>query len=97
MIDLEQVRKVAMLARLELSPAEEEQFTGQLSDILEYFDQLNQLDTDGIEPTTRAVELSNITRPDSLEPFADRDSILSCAPEQEDDYFKVPKILEEES
>lgn len=94
MIDLEQVRKVALLARLELTPEEEQQFTGQLSDILDYFDQLNQLDTEGVEPTTRAVELSNVTRPDSLESFGDRDSILSCAPEREDDYFKVPKILE---
>lgn len=94
MIDLEQVRKVALLARLELTPEEEKQFTGQLSDILDYFDQLNQLDTEGVEPTTRAVELSNVTRPDSLESFGDRDSILSCAPEREDDYFKVPKILE---
>ncbi|PSN18109.1 Asp-tRNA(Asn)/Glu-tRNA(Gln) amidotransferase GatCAB subunit C [filamentous cyanobacterium CCP5] len=95
MIDLEQVRKVALLARLELTPDEEQQFTSQLSEILEYFEQLNQLDTEGVEPTTRAVELSNITRPDALESFSDRDRILDCAPEREDDYFKVPKILEE--
>lgn len=95
MIDIEQVRKVALLARLDLTPEEEQQFTGQLSSILEYFEQLNQVDTETVEPTTRAVELSNVTRPDNLESFAGKQDILSCAPEREDDYFKVPRILEE--
>lgn len=95
MIDLEQVRKVALLARLDLSPEEEQQFTGQLSSILEYVEQLNELDTSNVEPTTRAIETSNITRADQLQPFADRDRILDCAPEREEDYFKVPKILED--
>ncbi len=93
MIDLEQVRKVALLARLELTEAEEQQFTEQLSGILDYVQQLNELNTDNIEPTTRAIELSNITRQDELEPFEARESILEIAPEREDDFFKVPKIL----
>jgi len=96
MIDLEQVRKVALLARLELTPEEEQQFTGQLNDILEYFEQLNELDTEGVEPTTRAIELSNVTRSDILESFPHRQALLKCAPEREDDYFKVPKILDED-
>ncbi len=95
MIDLEQVRKVALLARLELSPEEEKQFTGQLSSILEYVEQLGELDTANVEPTTRAIEVSNITRDDALEPFAGRRDILDCAPDREDDFFKVPKILDE--
>jgi aspartyl-tRNA(Asn)/glutamyl-tRNA(Gln) amidotransferase subunit C len=94
MIDLEQVRKVALLARLDLSPGEEEQFTDQLSGILDYVEQLKELNTDDVEPTTRAIELSNITRTDSLEPFGDRASMLDCAPDREGDFFKVPKILE---
>ncbi|HEY9763147.1 MAG TPA: Asp-tRNA(Asn)/Glu-tRNA(Gln) amidotransferase subunit GatC [Trichocoleus sp.] len=94
MIDLDQVRKVALLARLELSPEEEQQFTGQLSSILEYVEQLSELDTQNVEPTTRAIELNNITRPDQLKPFEGREDILSIAPEREDDYFKVPKILD---
>ncbi|EKV01658.1 glutamyl-tRNA(Gln) and/or aspartyl-tRNA(Asn) amidotransferase, C subunit [Leptolyngbya sp. PCC 7375] len=93
MIDLEQVRKVALLARLELTEAEEQQFTEQLSGILDYVQQLNELNTENIEPTTRAIELSNITRQDELAPFADRESILDIAPDREDDFFKVPKIL----
>ena len=93
MIDLEQVRKVALLARLELTEAEEQQFTEQLSGIFDYVQQLNELDTENIEPTTRAIELSNITRQDELAPFEDRESILGIAPDREDDFFKVPKIL----
>ena len=95
MIDLEQVRKVALLARLELTADEEEQFTGQLSGILDYVEQLKELNTDDVEPTTRAIELNNITRTDSLQTFAERDAILDCAPDCEDGFFKVPKILTE--
>ncbi|MDJ0702128.1 MAG: Asp-tRNA(Asn)/Glu-tRNA(Gln) amidotransferase subunit GatC [Leptolyngbyaceae cyanobacterium MO_188.B28] len=93
MIDLDQVRKVAHLARLELTPDEETQFTTQLGSILEYFEQLSELDTENVEPTTRAIDMSNVTRPDELEIFSGRENILDCAPEREDDYFKVPKIL----
>jgi aspartyl-tRNA(Asn)/glutamyl-tRNA(Gln) amidotransferase subunit C len=97
MIDLEQVRKVANLARLELKPDEEQQFTTQLNSILEYVEQLNQLDTDAVPPTTRAIETSNITRTDQLETLSDREAILNNAPDREEDYFKVPKILSEET
>ncbi|MFM6192184.1 MAG: Asp-tRNA(Asn)/Glu-tRNA(Gln) amidotransferase subunit GatC [Planktothrix sp.] len=95
-IDREQVAKVAHLARLELSPEEQEKFTAQLGEILDYFEQLNELNTAEVPPMTRAIEMSNITRPDQWEPYAQRDSILSSAPEQEGDYFKVPKIMAEE-
>ncbi len=93
MIDVDQVRKVAKLARLELSEAEEQQFTGQLNNILEYIQQLNELDTEDVLPTTRAIEVSNITRPDQLEVFAEREAILDSAPDREEDFFKVPKIM----
>ncbi len=93
MIDLEQVRKVALLARLDLTEAEEQQFTEQLKDILDYVQQLGELDTSDVPPTTRAIELSNITREDTLTPFEEREAILGIAPEREDDFFKVPKIL----
>lgn len=94
-IDREQVSKVAFLARLELTPEEEQQFTTQLGEILDYFEQLNELDTSHVAPMTRAIEISNITRPDQLEPYPQRDDILANAPEQEGDYFKVPKIMSE--
>ena len=93
MIDREQVRKVANLARLELTPDEEEQFTTQLGSILEYIEQLNELDVTDVLPTTRAIDVSNVTREDNLQPYPDREAILSSAPEQEGDFFRVPKIL----
>jgi aspartyl-tRNA(Asn)/glutamyl-tRNA(Gln) amidotransferase subunit C len=96
MIDREQVRKVAHLARLELTPEEEEEFTTQLGSILEYFQQLSELDVSNVPPTTRAIDVSNVTRSDDLQPFPDREAILEGAPERENEFFKVPKILNEE-
>jgi aspartyl-tRNA(Asn)/glutamyl-tRNA(Gln) amidotransferase subunit C len=96
MIDREQVHKVASLARLELTPEEEEQFTTQLGSILQYVEQLNELDVTDVLPTTRAIDVSNVTRPDNLQPYPEREAILSGAPQQEGDFFKVPKILNPE-
>ena len=96
MIDREQVRKVALLARLELTPEEEEQFTSQLGSILEYFEQLSELDVSDVQPTARAIDVSNVTRSDELQPYSDRQAILNSAPDQEGDFFKVPQILSAE-
>lgn len=96
MIDRDQVRKVANLARLEMKAEEEAQMTAQLSSILEYFQQLSELDTTDVPPTTRAIDVSNVTRPDELQPFTEREAILREAPEQDGDFFKVPKILQAE-
>lgn len=101
MIDRDTVRKVANLARLELTPAEEEQFTPQLNGILEYFEQLSQLDTSDVPPTARAIDVSNVTRPDDLQPDEAREQILENAPDREatvqGDFFKVPQIMGGES
>ncbi|NEO98821.1 MAG: Asp-tRNA(Asn)/Glu-tRNA(Gln) amidotransferase subunit GatC [Symploca sp. SIO2E9] len=96
LINPEQVHKVANLARLEMTDGEEEQFAGQLSSILEYFQQLSELDTENVPPTTRAIDVSNVTRPDNLKPYPDREAILKEAPDPDGDYFRVPKILSEE-
>ncbi|MFB6277802.1 MAG: Asp-tRNA(Asn)/Glu-tRNA(Gln) amidotransferase subunit GatC [Halothece sp.] len=93
MIDREQVQKIAYLARLELTPEQEEEFTGQLSSILEYVEQLNELDTTDVPPTTRAIDVENITREDELRSYADREALLDQAPEREDDFFQVPQIM----
>ncbi|XTZ20392.1 MAG: Asp-tRNA(Asn)/Glu-tRNA(Gln) amidotransferase subunit GatC [cyanobacterium endosymbiont of Rhopalodia fuxianensis] len=93
MIDRQEVQKIAHLARLDITPAEEEEFAPQLNSILEYFDQLNELDTENVFPTTRAIELSNITRNDSSTVYTDCESLLKQAPEQEGDFFRVPQIL----
>lgn len=93
MIDRDQVHKVAHLARLELSEAEEQQFTTQLSSILEYVEQLNELDVADVPPTTRAIDVSNITRVDQLQADVEREMMLEGAPDRAEDFFKVPKIM----
>ena len=93
MLNREQVHKVALLARLELTPAEEEQYAGQMSSIIDYFEQLSELDTTGIEPTTRAIDMSNITRHDSQSSYQNLAGIYAAAPDRETDFFKVPKIM----
>lgn len=89
----EEVRKVALLARLELTPAEEKQFAGQLSGILDYFEQLSELDVTDVPPTTRAIDVSNVTRQDQLQPHSDREEILEGAPDRDGEFFKVPRIV----
>ena len=96
MIDREQVHKVALLARLEISPEEEAQFTTQLGSILDYFAQLSELDVTDVQPTTRAIDVSNVTRSDDLQPYGEREAMLTNAPDQEGDFFKVPQILSAE-
>lgn len=93
MLDREQVHKVAHLARLELTAEEEERLTTQLGAILGYFEQLNELDVSGVEPTTRAIEVSNVARADTLQPSAEREAMLDSAPDRDGDFFKVPKIV----
>lgn len=92
-MDRDLVRRVARLARLDIAEAEEEQFVTQLGSILDYFEQLGELDTEDVPPTTRAVEVSNITREDNLAVFGDRDTLLARAPDPDGDFFRVPQIL----
>lgn len=93
MLDQAKVHKVALLARLDLTPEEETQFASQISGILDYIEQLSELDTTGVKPTTRAIDASNITRKDHQETDANREAILNCAPDRDGDFFKVPRIL----
>ena len=93
MLDKEQVQRIAHLARLDITSAEEEQFSGQLSSILDYFEQLSELDTENVPPTTRAMELSNITRQDKSEVYGDCAALLEEAPNPEGEFFRVPQIL----
>lgn len=92
-ITKEEVKKVANLARLEITEAQEEEFGTQLNAIFDYFEQLSELDTENVLPTTRAIDVSNITRKDQQITYTDRESLLNSAPEREEDFFRVPKIL----
>jgi aspartyl-tRNA(Asn)/glutamyl-tRNA(Gln) amidotransferase subunit C len=92
-ISADDVRKVAQLARLDLPEAKIATYTGQLERILDYVAQLEKVDTEGVPPTTRAVEVVNVTRDDRVVPTPVREELLDLAPQREGDFFRVPKIL----
>jgi aspartyl-tRNA(Asn)/glutamyl-tRNA(Gln) amidotransferase subunit C len=96
-IDVPQVRKVARLSRLELTEAEVEEFTGQLSAILDYVEKMNELDTDNVEPLAHCLPVSNIFRADSVKVSLGTEKTLANAPQRDGEFFKVPKILDESS
>jgi len=96
-IDREQVKKVAYLSRLELTEAEIEEFTGQLSAILDYVAKMNELETEGIEPLAHCLAVSNVLREDKVKDSLGTEKVLENAPDRDEDYFKVPKILDESS
>ena len=87
------VRKVAQLARLELPEDQIQTYTSQLEEILAYVDQLQEIDTHNVSPTTRAVEVVNAMREDLVDVKCLREDILNQAPHREGDFFRVPKIL----
>ncbi|CQR75128.1 Aspartyl/glutamyl-tRNA(Asn/Gln) amidotransferase subunit C [Sporomusa ovata DSM 2662] len=93
-INRQDVENVALLSRLEMTAEELEAYSGQLNAILEYVDVLNKLDTTGIEPTAHVLQLKNVMRPDEVKPSLPQELALSNAPEAEDGYFKVPKVME---
>jgi aspartyl-tRNA(Asn)/glutamyl-tRNA(Gln) amidotransferase subunit C len=92
-ITREEVRHVALLARLELSEDEEQRMTGQLNSILGYMDKLNELDTGDVEPTTHAIQLQNVFRPDLVQPSLDRKDSLANAPGTDGVNFTVPRVI----
>lgn len=92
MITKAQVEHVAKLARLELTEEEKELYTKQLSDILDYIDQLNEVDTTGVEPMTQPIPNVNVMREDVVKRLYTRDEMLKNAPHEEHGYFRVPKI-----
>ncbi len=89
----DEIRKVENLARLELKEEEVETFSNQLEDILGYVAQIESIETDGIPQTTRAVEVVNVVREDKVIATDVRQELLEQAPEREDDFYRVPKIL----
>ena len=88
------VEHVALLSRLELSEQELDKYTGQLDAILEYIDVLNQVDTSAVEPMAHVLEIRNVMRSDEVQPSLPREAALQNAPDAEDGFFKVPKIVE---
>lgn len=87
------VEYIANLSRLTISEEEIEEYTKQLSEILEHVNRLQKLNTDNVEPMSYAVDIKNIYRDDINEPSIDREKVLDAAPSVEKNCFKVPKII----
>jgi len=88
------IKYVAHLARLQLTPDEEKKLGAQLDGILGYIDKLKELDVAGVEPTAHAAPRVNVTRPDEARPSLPHDEALRNAPAQANGLFIVPKIVE---
>ncbi|MFQ3544242.1 Asp-tRNA(Asn)/Glu-tRNA(Gln) amidotransferase subunit GatC [Halobacillus rhizosphaerae] len=93
-ISKEEVKHVAHLARLAITEDEADKFTKQLDDIITYAEQLNELDTEGVEPTTHVLDLKNVLRKDEPKKWIKKEDALKNAPDQKDGQFKVPSVLE---
>jgi aspartyl-tRNA(Asn)/glutamyl-tRNA(Gln) amidotransferase subunit C len=90
MIDRNQVLHVAKLARLKLEDAEVDRMAGELSDILDHVETMNELDLEGVEPTSHVVDLTNVLREDVPRPSLDRETALEQAPDVAAGGFRVP-------
>jgi len=88
------VRYVAHLARLDLTDAERDEFQRQMDHIVEYVNQIREVDVEGVEPTAHAVAVQNVFREDAARPGLDHEQALANAPEQAMGQFKVPIIVE---
>ena len=92
MITVKDVEHVAKLARLELTEAEKEKFAGQLGDVLKYVEQMNEVDTSSVVPMAHAMDFVNVMRDDTVKYEQTKEELLMNAPDEEDGFFKVPKI-----
>ncbi|HNX23320.1 MAG TPA: Asp-tRNA(Asn)/Glu-tRNA(Gln) amidotransferase subunit GatC [Spirochaetota bacterium] len=86
--------KVAKLARLDLSPEEKDEYSRQLSGIIEYVEKINELDTSMVEAADHIVELNNVFRKDAVKNSIDRSELEKIAPDFKEGYIIVPKIIE---
>ena len=92
-ITKEQVEHLAWLARLELSEDEKKLYTNQLNEILEYFSELDELDTEKVDPTYQVIGKLNVFREDKIKPSLSIDEILQNAPRKEKRFFKASRIM----
>ena len=90
----EEIQHIALLARVGLAPDELERYRSQLENILENFQVLQEVDTDGVSPTGHSVRLESVMREDEASPSLPKEDTLANAPRREDDYFRVRAVLE---
>jgi len=90
----DEVRRIAALARLDFSDEEVDRFTRDLSRILDYIDQLKEVDTEGVEPLAQVFERRGQGRPDEVGPCLPPETALRDAPDRQGDLFRVPRVVE---
>ena len=88
------IEQIAELARLNLKPEEKTKLSKDLESILAYVDQLQELNTDKVQPTSHVLAIENVFRKDVVKPSKIRDQVLKHAPRREGNFFKVPKVIE---
>lgn len=93
-VTVEDVKRVAALARLDLSAEEEARFTDELGRILQYMDKLNELDTDGVSPSAHPIPVAGSFRADEPEIFPGIAELLDQAPDRRDSYYRVPRVID---
>jgi aspartyl-tRNA(Asn)/glutamyl-tRNA(Gln) amidotransferase subunit C len=93
MITREDVEHISWLASIKITDEEKDEFVGQFNSILEYFHQLDEVETEGIEPTYRVVDLANVFREDITSKSLSQEEALKNAPRRENGYFKSPRIV----
>jgi aspartyl-tRNA(Asn)/glutamyl-tRNA(Gln) amidotransferase subunit C len=96
-VTIKEVEHIAKLAKLEFTDTEKEKFTHQLNQILEYVEQMNKLDTSNVEPLSHVIELSNVFRADEVKQGVSTEEALKNAPSKTEEFFKVPKVINEKS
>lgn len=92
-ITIKDVKHVANLSRLGLNDDELQKYEEELNDVLNFMEKLNELDTQGVEPTSHVLDIHNVFRTDIIEKSLDLEDVLANAPDRDDDCFKVPSIL----
>lgn len=95
-LSTQEIDQIALLSRLELSPAQRESASDKLTQILGYFETLSELDTEGVEPTMHALPAFNVLRADVVKPGLSREAALQNAPESAAGMFQVPRVVEAE-
>lgn len=92
-VSKEDVKKIAVLARLEFTEEEIGNYTNEMNQILNYMEKLNELDTENIKPLSHPIENSNVFREDVLKESTLREEALKNAPDKTNEHFKVPKVI----
>ncbi len=93
-VDKEALQKIAHLARLEVRPEEEADLLNSLNEVLTWMEQLNEVDTTGIEPLTHISDETNVLREDEVKNQLLREQALANAPQHDGQFFEVPKVME---